>query len=459
MDKKTFNIINCGCRATQADGASLGQAFLDCGLGRAGSWNHSDVVIINTCTVTKNADMEARQIIRRVHRENPMARIIVTGCYAQRAPEEIAKIEGVSCVVGNSHKEQLVSIVIKKITTHPDPPIAQDTQCDKDSAAIFCSSIFESRELRVIANPSSGGRTRPVLKVQDGCSYRCSYCVIPYVRGNSRSLPEAEVIHQVRVLLDQGFKEITLTGIHLGGYGSDFGEKRSLAQVVRRLLKEERLERLRLSSIEPLEFTDELINLVAESPKMAKHFHVPLQSGSDRILRLMRRPYTAKYYAGLVEKMRQRVPEAAIGADVMVGFPTETDADHANTNAMLEDAPMTYLHVFPYSQRPGTPSENWKPEVRSDVAQQRSLELRELAAWKNLRFRNSFVGKNISVITLGQELKSRIGEALSSNYLKVGISGGNVRPNEILDVMVDGLSSAGLTAHRAGEEPLFATRV
>ncbi len=457
MGEKTFNIINFGCRATQADGASLEQACLNHGLGRGSSWDLSDVVIINTCTVTSNADMEARQMIRRVHRENPTARIIVTGCYAQRAPHEIAKIEGVSCVVGNSHKEHLVPIATRR--NNPNLPFVQPTQENEGSAAIFCSSIFESRELRVIADPSGGGRTRPVLKVQDGCSYRCSYCIIPYVRGNSRSLPEAEVLRQVRLLLDKDFKEITLTGIHLGGYGRDLGKKTSLSQLVRSLLKEERLERLRLSSIEPLEFADELIDLVADSPKMANHFHVPLQSGSDRILRLMRRPYTAKYYSALVEKMRQRVPEAAIGADIMAGFPTETDADHAHTKVLLEAAPMTYLHVFPYSRRPGTPSENWKPEVRGDVVRQRSMELRELASRKNLQFRNSFVDKTISVITLGLELEGRVGEALSSNYLKVGISGLNVRPNMILEVKVDGLSSAGLTAHRVMEEPLFAKQM
>ncbi|HET6963025.1 MAG TPA: tRNA (N(6)-L-threonylcarbamoyladenosine(37)-C(2))-methylthiotransferase MtaB [Terriglobia bacterium] len=441
--EKTFNVINFGCRATQADGAAIEQALQDCHLRKSEGWRRSDVVVINTCTVTNTADVEARQMIRRVHRENPTAKIVVTGCYAQRAPEEIARITGVTCIIGNSHKEQLASIVAHNYLADSPFPILGSERPAIEGADVFCSSIFESRQLRVIADASGGGRTRPVLKVQDGCSYRCSYCVIPSVRGDSRSLSSTEVIRQARLLLDQGFREITLTGIHLGGYGTDAGPKETLAQLAQQLLKEENLERLRLSSIEPLEYTDELIDLLAESPKMAKHFHVPLQSGSDRILRLMRRPYLAEYYADLVAKMRRRVPDAAIGADVMVGFPTETDEDHANTVQLLEASPMTYLHVFPYSHRPGTPSASLKPEVHGKIAQQRGKELRDISARKNLEFRSSFVGKELSVITLAQD-PSEHAPALSTNYLKVEISKGSVEPNQVLSARITGLTAEGL---------------
>ena len=441
--EKTFNVINFGCRATQADGAAIEQALQDVHLRKSAGWQRSDVVVINTCTVTNTADVEARQMIRRVHRENPNARIVVTGCYAQRAPEEIARIHGVTCVIGNSHKEQLAPIVAANYLSHSPFPILGNQRAASEGADVFCSSIFESRQLRLIADASGGGRTRPVLKVQDGCSYRCSYCIIPSVRGDSRSLPSAEVIRQARLLLDQGFREITLTGIHLGGYGRDADPKETLAQLVQQLLKEERLERLRLSSIEPLEYTDELIDLVAESPKMARHFHVPLQSGSDRILRLMRRPYLAEYYADLVARMRRRVPDAAIGADVMVGFPTEADVDHANTVQLLEAVPMTYLHVFPYSHRPGTPSASLKPEVHGRIAKQRSKELRELALRKNLAFRNSFLGKDLSLITLAQDCDERA-QALSTNYLKVELSNCSIEANQILSAEITGLTDEGL---------------
>ena len=441
--EKTFNVINFGCRATQADGAAIEQALQHFHLRKSEGWQRSDVVVINTCTVTNTADVEARQMIRRVHRENPEARIVVTGCYAQRAPEEIARIEGVTCVIGNSHKEQLAPLVAKNYLADSPFPILSDKRAAVDGADVFCSSIFESRQLRVIADASGGGRTRPVLKVQDGCSYRCSYCIIPSVRGDSRSLPSAEVIRQARLLLDQGFREITLTGIHLGGYGRDSSQKETLAQLAQQLLREERLERLRLSSIEPLEYTDKLIDLVAESPKMAKHFHVPLQSGSDRILRLMRRPYLAEYYADLVARMRRRVPDAAIGADVMVGFPTETDEDHANTVQLLDAAPMTYLHVFPYSHRPGTASANLKPEVHGRIAQQRGKELRDISARKNLEFRSSIVGKELSVITLDHDPREHA-QALSTNYLKVEICKGRVEANRVVSAEITGLTAEGL---------------
>ena len=464
MPEQTFNIINFGCRATQADGAAIEQGFRDCQLSESATWKDSDIVVINTCTVTHSADAQARQMIRRVHRENPNAKIVVTGCYAQRVPEELAQIDGVTCVIGNSHKEQLVPIVMGNYLSPrgalPDSGLRgecgqaaqvsglslQDSVSSNSGSDVFCSSIFGLRQLRLIADASGGGRTRPVLKVQDGCSLRCSYCVIPYVRGDSRSLAEEEVLRQVARLLDQGFKEIVLTGIHLGAYGRDLQKRGSLADLIRKILKQDRLQRLRLSSIEPLALTDEIIELVAGSPKMAKHFHVPLQSGADRILRLMRRPYTADYYARLVTRLRERVPEAAIGADVMVGFPTETEADYGRTLELVKDAPITYLHVFPYSERPGTASAQLKPEVLQNVMERRSLTLRNLAAEKNLQFRKAFVGRVLSAITLAEVEVGGNRQALSSNYLKANLSNAEVQPNELVEVLVKGCTSDGVAA-------------
>lgn len=447
MSAKTFSIINFGCRATQADGAALEETFLNDRYQKAAEWRNSDIVVINTCTVTQAADAEARAAIRRVHRENPGARLVITGCYAQRAPGDLAMIEGVSCVVGNSHKDQLVSILSQSISENE---IAGESPTrlhnSAGGASVYCSSIFESRELRTIGNPGGAGRTRPVLKIQDGCSYRCSFCVIPYVRGDSRSLPSSEVLDQTRKLLDQGYKEITLTGIHLGGYGRDLKGEGNLAEVVRLILREDHLRRLRLSSVEPLEYTDDLIALVAESPKMAKHFHVPLQSGCDRILRLMRRPYTADFYRRLVEKMRHSVPDAAIGADVMVGFPGETAADHAETMAMLETTPMTYLHVFPYSRRPGTVAASMRQQVHNEIVSERSLQLRNLAERKNQKFKESFVGRKLEVVTLGWKSEEDVTEALSSNYLKVMFRSVDIKSNEWIQASITGVSLDGLWA-------------
>ena len=443
----TFSIINFGCRASQSDGAALEQALLRTELEKNRNSAASDVVVINTCTVTRTADAQARQAIRRIHRHNPGASIVVTGCYAQRAPEEIARIEGVTCVVGNSHKQQLASLVAEK---HLPARVASDCGESEErlpgGAKVYCSSIFESRELRSIADMSGGGKTRAFLKVQDGCSYRCSYCVIPFVRGDSRSLPLKEVLRQTRHLLHQGYKEIVLTGIHLGGYGRDLDPGARLAGLIRRLLQEEPLQRLRLSSIEPLEVTDEIIDLVATSPRMAKHFHVPLQSGSSRILGLMRRAYRATQYLDLLEKIRQRVPEAAIGADVMVGFPGETAQDHALTRELIRNSPLTYLHVFPFSRRPGTAAAQLEEEVPKAVAALRSLELRTLAELKNRRFRESQVGRDLPVITLQDKSPQSTTRALSSNFLKVELAGAELQPNQLLQVRVIGLTREGVSA-------------
>jgi len=447
MGQNTFSVINFGCRATQADGAAIEQALLSKNLVRCGTGKQGDIVVINTCTVTRTADVQARQMIRRVNRENPSAKIVVTGCYAQRAPQEIAQMKGVTCVVGNSHKPQLAALVTKNHLPDqiwPDPRESAATL--PGGAAVYCSSIFESQELRSIANMSGGTRTRAFLKVQDGCSYRCSYCVIPFVRGPSRSLPLEEVLHQTGHLLQADYKEIVLTGIHLGGYGRDLTPQSDLARLIRRLLQEAPLQRLRLSSVEPLEMTDELIDLIATSPKMAKHFHLPLQSGSSRILRLMRRPYQPDEYLGLIEKIRRRVPVAAIGADVMVGFPTETEEDHAQTRDLIQQSPLTYLHVFPFSRRPGTDAALLKGDIPKEIAKRRSLDLRALAFKKNQRFRESQVGKLLPVITLETQSRGSGTRALSSNYLPVNVMGVALQPNLLMKVLVTGLTSDGVTA-------------
>ena len=450
MRNPTFSIINFGCRASQSDGAAIEQALLQRELAKSRDGATSDVVVINTCTVTRTADAQARQMIRRIHRHNPDASIVVTGCYAQRAPQEIARMEGVTYVVGNSHKQQLAALVAENHLPDRGLPDSPESEARLPGGAqVYCSSIFESRELRSIADMSGGGRTRAFLKVQDGCSYRCSYCVIPFVRGDSRSLPLEEVLRQTRHLLRQGYKEVVLTGIHLGGYGRDLKPGSHLAGLIRRLLQEEPLRRLRLSSIEPLEVTDEVIDLVASSPKMAKHLHVPLQSGSGRILRLMRRPYQAHQYLDLIKKIRRRVPDAAIGADVMVGFPSETEEDHAQTRDLIRISPLTYLHVFPFSRRPGTAADRIKQDVPKAVAALRSLELRTLAAAKNRRFRESQVGRSLPVITLQAESPASPTRALSSNYLQVEVPGTDLQPNQLLDVQVTGLTAKGLTAGTA----------
>ena len=319
-----YFVQNFGCRATQADGAALESQLAAKGLELAEERADAELVVLNTCTVTSAADDDVRQTIRRVHRENPAARILVTGCYAQRAPHELAALPGVEWVVGNSHKTQIAQLV----TLGPEGT--------PDHGNIHVGDIFAQHDfLSAPVEDAAGDRTRPNLKIQDGCNNRCSFCIIPFVRGRSRSLPADQVVAQVRGLAAR-YREVVLSGINLGRWGREPGSSMRLAGLVRRLLDQTDVERLRLSSVEPMDFSDDLLGLMAESPRIAKHVHAPLQSGSDKVLRRMHRKYRPRHYADRVQKARGWMPDAAIGADVMVGFPGETDAEFEDSRQFIE---------------------------------------------------------------------------------------------------------------------------
>jgi threonylcarbamoyladenosine tRNA methylthiotransferase MtaB len=430
-----YFVQNFGCRATQADGAALELMLLSKGLAPAGERSAADLVVLNSCTVTSSADEDVRHAIRRVHRENPSARILVTGCYAQRAPEELASLPGVEWVVGNSHKARIAELVT--LGDRGGVDVCADGEAEYHGN-IYVGDIFEQRDfLTAPVEDAAGDRTRPNLKIQDGCPNRCTFCIIPFVRGRSRSAPPEQVIQQVRGLASR-YREIVLSGINLGRWGREPGSTMRLADLVRRLLAETGVERLRLSSVEPMDFSDDLLGLMAESPRMAKHVHAPLQTGSDRILRLMRRKYRPRHYADRVFKARALMPEAAIGADVMVGFPGETRADFEESRAFIESLPFTYLHVFTYSERPGTPAAEYEGSTPMGVRKERNRILRELAAAKNLAFRERMIGREISAVTLHES-----GAALSSNYLKIEMS--CERPaNQIVSLRIGSLTAAGV---------------
>jgi len=420
-----YFVQNFGCRATQADGAALEALLAAKGLEIAEERCGADLVVLNTCTVTAAADDDVRQTIRRVHRENPAARILVTGCYAQRAPHELASMPGVEWVVGNSHKTQVADLV----TLEGGTPYHGN---------IHVGDIFALRDfLSAPVQDAAGDRTRPNLKIQDGCNNRCSFCIIPFVRGRSRSAPPDQVVAQVRGLA-QRYREIVLSGINLGRWGREPGSRMRLADLLRRLLAETGVERLRLSSVEPMDFSDDLLGLMAESPRIARHVHAPLQTGSDRILRLMHRKYRPRHYADRVLRARTLMPDAAIGADVMVGFPGETDADFEENRRFIESLPFTYLHVFTYSERPGTPAAEATGQVSMPVRKERNRLLRELAATKNLAFRESMVGRTLSAVTLHET-----GTALTGNYLKVGLARAR-KPNILVALCIGGVTNGGL---------------
>jgi threonylcarbamoyladenosine tRNA methylthiotransferase MtaB len=447
----TFYIEQFGCRATQADGAALEVQLLERGYKPAAK-TAADIVVVNTCTVTAAADSQARDAIRKISALNHTARVIVTGCYAQRAPEEVAQLPGVAWVVGNSHKPELPTIIENlSIASAPKDfvPVLSlklhSSPLPQASAQILTGDVEHKPLLSAPVFNAEGNHTRPTLKIQDGCDSRCAYCVIPQVRGKSRSLPNETVLQQINQLCDSGVKEIVLSGINIGTYGRDLSPRVTFSTLLRRILNETPLERLRVSSIEPMDVTTDLIEFFAANDRMAPHFHLPLQSGADRILAAMHRWYRAEHYARRAHLIREHLPHAAIGADVIAGFPGETGEDHSTTLAFIESLPLTYLHVFSFSKRPGTQAAALVNEVPSAVIKNRARELRALGEKKSAAFRTQQIGGELRVLTLrsangsanhlasdesarqtdenvaGKE--SGYTPALSANYLRVRLRG------------------------------------
>ena len=471
----TFYIEQFGCRATQADGAAIERQLREQGCSVAATPHAAEFVVVNTCTVTAAADTQARDAIRKIHAANPQAKIIVTGCYAQRAPEDLASLPGVSFVVGNSHKPQIpVLITATEHTTLRDTPSAflplsnltplssrPETSAFSGSewrnrgtqahplAPILTGDIFDLSD--VLVAPVLGGEgnhTRPTLKIQDGCNSRCSFCVIPFVRGKSRSLPVATVISEIQRLADSGYKEIVLSGINLGTYGRDLSPRVEFIDLLNVILAETSVARLRISSIEPLDVTADLVDLFASTDRLAPHFHMPLQSASNRILAAMHRWYRAEHYARRVEFIRERLPHAAIGADVITGFPGETEEDHATTLRFIESLSFTYLHIFSYSQRPGTKAAALPNQLSGSVIKRRARELRALAEAKSASFRNSQIGREVRVLTLRRDPDSSLSQgtpSLSENFLQVHIPA-LLPPNEFLSAVITDFDGKNLLA-------------
>ena len=459
-DVPCFYVENFGCRAAQADGAAIEQQFRARGLERAPEAAQAGIVVLNTCTVTAAADQDARAAIRRLRRQNPGCQIVVTGCYAQRAPREIAELPGVNAVIGNSHKHQLADSILDQTSTQEAEsafvPISillsgqneaatENRRRTTDDQRLFLvSDIFAHTEL--LAAPvfdAANERTRPNLKVQDGCDNRCSFCVIPSVRGQSRSLPLPEILRQIHTLVEAGYREVVISGINLGRWGRDLPEGgQRLETLVGAILEETSLQKLRVSSVEPMDWSDEFIELMACSSRIAKHAHVPMQSGSDTVLRRMHRKYRPWHYREKVEKIRAAMPAAAIGADVMTGFPGETEAEFEDTRRMVEELPFTYLHVFTYSARPGTPAAGFADQVPVKVARSRTRILREMSDRKKSAFAKSLVGKTVDAITLNSS-EGVMTEALTDNYLKLRLKGRH-QPNQWVRSRIEGIEDGTL---------------
>jgi threonylcarbamoyladenosine tRNA methylthiotransferase MtaB len=415
-----YAVVTFGCRVNQADSLGFEEELLAAG-ATATSMDTADVVVINTCSVTATADQGARQTIRRIARDNPGARIVVTGCYATRRPDDLASLPNVVKVVRNDDKPRLVPLLSAAAALYEAFP----------NGAGPCGAAIE---------PGVMGRTAFTLRVQTGCAEPCSYCIIPSTRGAPRSVRVAEVVREIDRVISAGFKEIALTGVHLGSYGRDLTGGLSLVDLLRTLRDSgsvrrqpdgrERSVLFRISSLEPMDCTSEIVDLVAGSEVFAPHFHLPLQHASDRMLTAMRRPYTIRDYAALVDGIRGRMPDAAIGSDVIVGFPGETDQDFEELANYLEASPLTHVHVFPYSDRPGTVASALGGRPPGAVVRERARRVREIGHRLAQRFRNAQIGTTRRALTL--EDGSLV---VTGNYLKLRIPPGCGR-NEWVSVRV-----------------------
>jgi threonylcarbamoyladenosine tRNA methylthiotransferase MtaB len=409
-----YSVVTFGCRVNQADSLSI-EGSLRARGDVCAPPDEADLVVVNTCSVTATADQGARQTIRRIARNNPGVRIVVTGCYATRRPSELRELPNVTHVVSNQFKDELLSAITFE---NPGPHSTARRYGEGDGP---CGAI----------EPGIAGRTAFTMRVQTGCEERCSYCIIPTTRGQSRSLPLTRVTRQLEHVVASGYKEIIITGVHLGSYGRDLDDGSTLTALVHHLAEWDADVLFRISSLEPMDCTAEIVDLVADSPRLAPHFHLPLQHGADSVLRRMRRPYTAAEYRQLVERIRALLPHASIGSDVIVGFPGETASDFEQTESILLELPLTHLHVFPYSDRPGTDATALDDKIDGATIRERGQRVRAIGHQMSTRFRGSQLGTVRRALTVDDGLS-----AVTDNFLKVRLA--EVVPrNQWIDVRID----------------------
>jgi len=388
-----FSVINLGCRSNYFDGEFIAQRLLQKGYVRTDG--EADIYIINTCTVTSEADRSSRQQIYRAKRENPQAIVVATGCYAQTNPKALASLKEVDLVIGNSHKHMLVEIL--------------EDYLQSKGKGVFVDNIFKQNRLENFDLVIFFEKARPFLKIQEGCNNFCTFCIIPYARGKLRSVPVQKVLEQVKLIAERGFKEIVLSGTQLTQYGRDLNT--SLYELMLKLLSVKDIEIFRLSSLYPSEIDERLLDLITSEERIAPHFHISLQSGSNRILKLMERGYTVEDYKRLVEKILKKRPLSAIGTDIIVGFPTESEEDFEETYRLVEALPFAYLHIFSYSDRPYTKASKMSPKVKQEVIKERVKLLKALDEKKRREFKKTMEGKTLRALIIEK------GRALTENYI------------------------------------------
>lgn len=435
-----------GCKLNFSETATIARQFESGGFVRAQKGERADICVINTCSVTEHADKKCRHVVRKAVRENPGALVAVTGCYAQLRPQELAEIEGVDMVVGNNEKGSLYAQVADMLGRQVERRRAEVHTCAAEQISSFFAAF------------STGDRTRAFLKVQDGCDYRCSYCTIPDARGASRNIGVAELVREAEQIAERGVKEVVLTGVNIGDYGRSTGE--SFLQLIEALDGVEGIERYRISSIEPNLLRDEVIAFCAQSAKFMPHFHIPLQSGSDRILGLMRRRYNTERFAERLARVREAMPDAFLGIDVIVGFPGETEGDFNEAYRFLAEVVRpSYLHIFPYSVRPGTPAAEFPDQVPFEVAAERVARLGRLSAELHAEFCNRFTGQVRPVLFESTVRDGRMA-GFTDNYVRVAVPYERALVNRIVSVeLLSAVSPAPEAAGYAGGDAYVTGRV
>lgn len=424
LHMKKLAINTLGCRTNQLESSIIIDDF------RANGWeivkftDLADIYIINTCTVTGKSDTNSRYFIRQAKRTNPAAKIIVTGCYAQTSAEELSQMKEVDLIVGNTDKTSIYDLISSNLLNN-------------SGNKILVTDIMQEKEFNYKKVLSAPTRTRANIKIQDGCNFRCSYCIVPYARGKSRSNLLDNVINQVKQITENGYKELVISGIHLGQWGLDLTPKDSLANLIKEIEKVEGLKRFRISSIDPMEFSDDLIDTLINSKKFCRHLHISLQSGNDEILKQMKRRYSVEYYTNLIHKLTQSIPNLAIGSDIIVGFPGETEEQFDITCQNLKNLPISYIHVFSYSRRKGTPADKMPGQVQDHIKKNRNTILNKLASEKNLEFRKTQIGRETEILVeLSRDKKTGLLKGMTDNFISVLIEGDDSYMNNLVKISI-----------------------
>ncbi len=425
---QTVSIVTLGCKTNQFESAAMSEQLGKAGYRQVAFEDAAELVIVNTCTVTSATDSQSRNLIRRAQRMNPDSRVVVTGCYAQIAPETLAELPGVALVIGNEEKKDFLDRL---------------TCLDSDDTQIAVADIRQVETAETLPLSSFEQRSRAFVQIQNGCDAFCSYCIIPYARGRSRSVAVDDVVKQVEALSAAGYPEVVLTGIHIGNYGQDLQPQIDLLALLQNIEQSTFSGRLRLGSIEPTELPDALLDYVAAAEWICSHYHIPLQAGDDQILERMNRHYSTRYFQDLLNRIRQRQPLAAIGLDIITGFPGETEQQFAETCEYLDTLPFSHLHVFPFSRRPGTPAADMKGQLPGNVIKERAARLREIGERKLSAYATQFVGKTLEIVIEGGEDDGRK-KGLSRNYLPVWIDAAGVEQGDCLQVVISAARSGYL---------------